>query len=82
VSEPEQGSATFDDVARQKLSRVLGPARGATLMGEVLAEIGVAALATPDDLMRFARALSRRGAFEGAVGAMLGVQAAMAGGRD
>ncbi|MGZ3427236.1 MAG: hypothetical protein ACXVCV_11340 [Polyangia bacterium] len=52
MSEPEQRSATFDDVARQKLSRVLGPARAAALMREVLAEIGVAVLTTPDELMR------------------------------
>ena len=82
MSNPAEGTPTFDEVARDKLSRVLGPARAAVLMTEVLAELGLTALVTANDLMRFARALSRRGAFEGAVGAMLGVQAAMAGGRD
>lgn len=69
----------FDRLAREKMTRVLGESRAAQLYAEILAEIGRDSLESADDLLAFARALSGRGAFEGAVGAMLSVQAVMKG---
>ena len=64
-------------LAADKLTRVFGPRRGAELLGEVLAETGVARIATVDDLRRVAEALQRRGGFEATTGALLSVQATL-----
>lgn len=65
-------------LALDKMSSVLGPDRARRLMERLLAKLGLA-LDTPQELMRFADELTRMGGFEGAVGAMLGVQAVMRG---
>ncbi len=67
------------DLAREKLTRVLGPAKGQRLYEEVLVEAGLAEIVTPDDLYAFSERLSRRGGFEAAVGGMLGVAAVLRG---
>lgn len=67
------------ELALQKLTRVFGEHRGDELLHETLAEIQLATLETPGDLLRFGRALERRGGFEAAVGAMLSVQATLKG---
>ena len=72
----------FSKLAQEKMARVLGQARATALFAEILAEIGLASIASADDLLLFARALSDRGAFEGAVGAMLSVQAVMRGAKS
>ena len=68
-------------VARAKLVRVLGERRGDVVMGEVLAEIGLERVNDAEDLYGFAKALSGRGSFAGAVGGLLIVHALLSGAR-
>jgi hypothetical protein len=75
-------SAGLETLAREKMSRVLGASRAEQLYGQIMAEVQLEALGTPDDLMRFARALTTRGGFEGSVGALLCVQATIRGAQD
>ena len=65
------------DLAQRKLERVFGAERGRALFDAVLAEVGLRAVVTPDDLARVASALERRGGFETTAGTMLAVIAAM-----
>jgi hypothetical protein len=48
-------------------------------MASMLTEIQLPDLLTADDLFLFSRALEKRGAFEAAVGVMLGIQAIIRG---
>ena len=68
-------------LAREKMSRVLGASRAAQLYAQVMTEARLSELRDADDLMRFARALTVRGGFEGSVGAILSVQATIRGAR-
>ena len=61
----------------EKLTRVFGAARANELLAQVLAELELHEVATPDDLMRVGNALQRRGGFEATAGAMFVVQATM-----
>lgn len=72
----------FSTLALDKMGRVLGQARATQLFSEILGEIKLKEISSADDLLVFARALSGRGAFEGAVGAMLSVQAVMRGAKS
>lgn len=65
------------DLAQRKLARVFGAERARALFDAVLAEVGLRAVVTPDDLARVASALERRGGFEATAGTMLAVVAAM-----
>jgi hypothetical protein len=65
------------ELALRKLERVFGAERGRALFDSVLVELGLRAVATPDDLARVASALERRGGFVTTVGTMLAVVAAM-----
>lgn len=65
------------ELAERKLTRVFGAERGRALLASVLAEAGLAAVATPDDLARVAVALERRGGFEATAGTMLAVIASL-----
>lgn len=73
------GPTDYTALAREKMIRVLGAARAEELLRSVLAEVKLEALASPADLHRFGHALSLRGAFEGAVGALLCLQASICG---
>lgn len=73
------GGSEVEELALSKLSRVLGAANGRRIFDEVLRQMGVKRLVTPDDLYAFADALTRQGGFEGAVGGLLGVTAVMRG---
>lgn len=78
---PDVGSIAADrfrELARAKMTRVLGEKRAQHLMSQIMASLGVD-LCDADELLRFADALSKFGGFEGAVGAMLSVQAVMHG---
>ncbi len=68
----------FHELALTKMTRILGAQRAQRLMGQILASLNIE-LQGPDDLLRFATELSKLGGFEGAVGAMLSVQAVMNG---
>jgi hypothetical protein len=67
-------------VAFVKISRVLGTERAEMLLERLLGELGHG-LQTPNDLARLAEEMSRLPGFEGAVGAMLGVEAVLRGAR-
>lgn len=75
------GAPDLRSVALLKMARVLGEERAEKLMNELLAAHGLE-LNTPNDLARLAEAMSRLPGFEGAVGAMLGVEAVLRGARS
>ena len=64
-------------VALTRLTRVLGERAGSETMKKALAAMGVAELATADDLGRLAAELRGWGGFEAAVGELLSVHVAM-----
>ncbi len=64
-------------LARDKLVKVFGAERGEKLLSELLSELRIAAIRTPDDLAAAGEALKSRGQFEAAIGGLLAVQAAM-----
>lgn len=64
-------------LAREKLTRVFGPAQADALLKRHLGEMGIPALTTMDDLGRFARRLKAGGGIEAAVGAALSAQMLM-----
>lgn len=68
------------ELALTKMVRILGEQRARQLMGEILASLNIV-IEDADDMLQFAAELSRRPGFEGAVGAMLSVQAIMHGAR-
>ena len=68
----------FHQLALTKMTRVLGAQRGHRLMQQILESLRIE-LQGPDELLRFAAELSKLGGFEGALGAMLSVQAVMNG---
>lgn len=70
----------LEKLALEKLCAVLGPERGRALLDKTLAEGGFR-VDTPDDLKRLGQMLKDLGGFEGAIGGMLGVQAAIRGAR-
>ncbi len=72
-------SGEIYQLALAKMTAVLGRQRALQLITQLVHDKGFE-LRTAHDLSRFAAALARLGGFEGAVGAMLGVQAAMRGG--
>lgn len=66
-------ATTPEGLAREKLSRVFGPAQAETLLPRLLGEMGIARLTTMEELDRFAQWLRVRGGIEAAVGAALSV---------
>jgi two-component system CheB/CheR fusion protein len=66
-----------DALAREKLTRVFGPAQAEALLTRLLREMGIGALTTTEELARFAEGLKARGGIEAAVGAALSVQMLM-----
>lgn len=71
-------SGSFHELALTKMTRVLGEPRAQRLMTQILGALAIE-LRDADALLQFASELSKLGAFEGAVGAMLSVQAVMHG---
>lgn len=69
----------WDELARTKLTKVLGPAEGESVMRTALAESGLTSLESVDDLHRFSQAVIGRGGFAAAVGAMLALMATLRG---
>lgn len=66
---------SLHDHALAKLARVFGAERGERVARQILQEIGLSELRTPDDLMRFGAALEALGGYEAAIGAMLRLHA-------
>jgi hypothetical protein len=72
----------LSDVALRKLVNVLGAQRARLLVAEILAEIGLGALNTPDDRLQFSLALIKRGGLVEAIGRAIKIQAILHGARD
>lgn len=69
----------FEDLALEKLTRVLGPTHGRRVFTETLSIAALGGIHSADDLYLFGETLARRGGFEAAVGTMLGVAAVLRG---
>lgn len=69
----------WDELARTKVTKVLGPAEGESVMRSALAEVGLQHLESVDDLHRFSQVVIGRGGFAAAVGAMLALMATLRG---
>ena len=70
------GATDWHGTAIDKLAKVMGSA-GEGLARSVLQEIGMAKVSSASDLREFAAALSKRGGFATAVGALLDLHATM-----
>lgn len=66
-------------LARAKLSAVVGGSKADALMRRMLKEMALDALSSADELYLFGQRLTAIGGFEGAVGALISVQAVMYG---
>ncbi len=77
-SAPQHTGSELHELALTKMIRILGEQRARRLMGEVLSSLGIV-IEGANDLLRFATELAKRPGFEGAVGAMLSVQAIIQG---
>lgn len=72
--------ADFGQIARAKLSRVLGPALADSVLERTLRLIGLESLSSADDLYRFSSELGRnKDPIAAAVGGLLGVTALLHG---
>jgi len=70
----------FGEIARAKLSRVMGPALADSLLERTLRLIGLEDLSSADDLYHFSSELSRnKDPIAAAVGGLLGVTALLHG---
>jgi hypothetical protein len=76
----EQSQETeLAQLAREKLTRVLGAARAQSVLAQTLAAARLTDIRTPDDLYLFGEQLSTQGGFEAAVGRILTVAAVIRG---
>ena len=67
----------WNGVALDKLVKVMGPNVGRQLAAQILEELGLQEVSCAADLRRFAEALSKRGGFASAIGALLLLHATM-----
>jgi hypothetical protein len=72
-------TATWNDVARTKLVRILGVTEGEAMFQETMRLLGVSTLTSPDDLYDFANLLKKGRPVVAAIGAMLSLNAVMNG---
>ena len=70
------------DPSFKKLVHLYGPERSQTLVRDTMREIGLDALLSPDDRMRFGAALIRKGGLLEAIGRAIRVQAILHGARE
>lgn len=70
------------NAAIQKLVNVMGPARAGELATQVLRQIGLQELRTPDDRLRFGQALIGRGGLLESIGRSIKMQAILHGARE
>jgi hypothetical protein len=75
------GGSEWQEVAHDKLLRVLGRSAGEQLLREILAEMGLEVLETVDELAAFGDRLTTRGGFPGALGVVLKTHATLRGAR-
>jgi hypothetical protein len=64
-----------------QLSKILGEDRAKVMVKECLGEAGLTDVKTPQELLKFAQSLSKRGGFVEVVGRSLKIQALLAGAR-
>jgi len=69
----------WDDVARSKLTRVLGASEGEHVFAATLAKIGKQRLVSADDAYRFAQILKQDSPVIAAIGSMLALSAVIRG---
>lgn len=69
----------MDDQALRKLENALGPERARAVVRDVLREIGLDGLHTPNDRLRFGSALADKGGLLGAIGRSIKIQAILHG---
>jgi hypothetical protein len=69
----------WDEAAMGKLTRVLGRETGMDVYTQALHTLGMAQLASADDLHRFAQHVAGLGGFAGAVGGLLSVHSVIHG---
>ena len=75
------GGEALSQIAKEKLVRVFGPAKGEAIFTEAVRGAGLVAIGTPDDLYAFGDYLAARGGFEAAVGRLITVAATLRGAR-
>jgi hypothetical protein len=66
-------------IALQKLSTVLGDEQARTVLSAVMAEVGLAGIASPDEMLRFANALLKRRGVLAAIARSLKIHAILQG---
>ncbi|MDO9016282.1 MAG: hypothetical protein Q8S73_10110 [Deltaproteobacteria bacterium] len=77
-NEPKPASdPALHGLVESKLVKVFGVERGMVLLDGLLSQLGLAAVDTTADLARLADLLEKQPGFEGTVGAVLSVMAAM-----
>ena len=76
------GAPALLNALDQKLNNLLGAARAAELRTELLNELGLEVIESPDDRLRFGNALIARGGLLEAVGRSIKVQALLHGARE
>ena len=74
-------SQEFDEVALEKLRRVLGQEPASRLFSEVLREMKLDTLQTAEQLYAFGEAIAQRPGFEAAVGRLITIAAVVRGAR-
>lgn len=72
-------ATSWNEVALNKLTNVMGASAGQKLAQAVLQEVGIETVSSAVELKRFADTLSRHGGFATAVGALLALHATMYG---
>lgn len=71
----------WNDLARAKLDKVLGPAEGESLWDDAMQTLGQTSLDSADDLYRFGTEVNLRGGIHAALGSMLCLTAVLRGAR-
>jgi hypothetical protein len=77
--EPSVPQPDLAQLAREKLSRVIGAMQAQRVFAQALAAAKLTDIRTPDDLYRFGEQLAKQGGFEAAVGRLLTVAAVIRG---
>lgn len=72
-------STDWDDLARAKLARVLGPSEGEVVFARTLGKLGKHRLRTADEVYQFAQVLKQETPVIAAIGSMLALSAVIRG---
>jgi hypothetical protein len=71
-----------DDPSLNKLLRLYGPDRTEVLVRDTMREVGIQAILSADDRMRFGAALIKKGGLLEAIGRAIRIQAILQGARE